>query len=142
MVYVEYCETCKVTICNVCQDHEKHEVIDIRIAYKAKRELHLEPIHIIRSKALSYRRVLLEDVQSDRKTCLSHCSINRSEMTRKAKELKSLIDSVVYEKLRTYKSLMMCRLQKQTSQKIGDLAKIQSYEQTYEQSASWPTRSF
>lgn len=63
-------------------------------------------------------------------------------MTRKAKELKSLIDSVVYEKLRTYKSLMMCRLQKQTSQKIGDLAKIQSYEQTYEQSASWPTRSF
>lgn len=28
---------------------KKHEVIDIRIAYKAKRELHLEPIHIIRS---------------------------------------------------------------------------------------------
>lgn len=38
-----------------------------------------------------------------------------------------------------YKSLMMCRLQKQTSQKIDDLARIQSYEQKYEQSASWPT---
>lgn len=34
---------------------------------------------------------------------------------------------------------MMCRLQNQTSQKIEDLAKIQSYEQKYEQSASWPT---
>lgn len=114
MVFGKYCETCKVPICNMCQDHGKHEVIDIKIAYTIKRELHLEPIRIIRSETLFYRRVLLEDVQSDHITCLSHFSNNRSEVIRKAVELKSFIDCVIYEKLCMYKNLLMFRLQKQT----------------------------
>lgn len=139
MVFGKYCETCKVPICNMCQDHGKHEVIDIKIAYTIKRELHLEPIRIIRSETLFYRRVLLEDVQSDRITCLSHFSNNRSEVIRKAVELKSLIDCVINEKLCMYKNLLMFRLQKQTSKKINDLVRIQNYEYKYEESASWPT---
>uniref|UniRef100_K1QNS7 Tripartite motif-containing protein 2 n=1 Tax=Magallana gigas TaxID=29159 RepID=K1QNS7_MAGGI len=93
-VYTKYCEPCQVPACNNCQQHRKHKKIDVRTAYKTKRQQHRGTIHTIRSEALFYRPVLLPRIKTDFKTCHTEFTLYQSEMLTKAQTLKHLINKV------------------------------------------------
>ncbi|XP_052693964.1 uncharacterized protein LOC128172218 [Crassostrea angulata] len=105
-VYTKYCEPCQVPLCYSCSEDQshrfksvlygqgQHEILDIQIAYKTKRQQHRGTIHTIRSEALFYRPVLLTGIKTDFKTCHTEFSLYQSEMLTKAQTLKHLINIV------------------------------------------------
>ncbi|XP_065943795.1 uncharacterized protein [Magallana gigas] len=105
-VYTKYCEPCQVPVCDSCSEDQshrfksvlygqgQHEILDIQIAYKTKRQQHRGTIHTIRSEALFYRPVLLPRIKTDFKTCHTEFSLYQSEMLTKAQKLKNRINIV------------------------------------------------
>ncbi|XP_065930875.1 uncharacterized protein [Magallana gigas] len=105
-VYTKYCEPCQVPLCDSCSEDQshrfrsflygqgQHEILDIQIAYKTKRQHHRGTIHTIRSEALFYRPVLLPRIKTDFKTCRTEFSRYQSEMLTKAQTLKNRINIV------------------------------------------------
>nr|XP_034321345.1 uncharacterized protein LOC117687955 isoform X1 [Crassostrea gigas]XP_034321346.1 uncharacterized protein LOC117687955 isoform X1 [Crassostrea gigas] len=136
-VYTKYCEPCQVPACNNCQTHRKHTQIDVKTAYKTKRQQHRETIHTIRSEALFYRPVLLTEIKADVKTCHTEFSPLQSEMLTKAQRLKDLIDKVVYDLLNN----VLCyfdfkhRCEKQKIEMIRHIVRLRRYEHRYVQPA-------
>nr|XP_034321828.1 uncharacterized protein LOC105317460 [Crassostrea gigas] len=134
-VYTKYCEPCQVPACNNCQTHRKHTQIDVKTAYKTKRQQHRGTIHTIRSEALFYRPVLLTGIKADIKTCHTEISPLQSEMLRKAQKLKDLIDCVVYDLLNN----VFCdfdfkhRCKKQKIKMIRHIVRLRRYELRYVQ---------
>ncbi|XP_052693140.1 uncharacterized protein LOC128171386 [Crassostrea angulata] len=136
-VYTKYCEPCQVPACNNCQTHRKHTQIDVKTAYKTKRQQHRGTIHTIRSEALFYRPVLLTEIKADVKTCHTEFSPLQSEMLTKAQTLKDLIDSVVYDLL----NYVFCyfdfkhRCKNQKIKMIRHIVRLRRYEHRYVQPA-------
>nr|XP_034320705.1 uncharacterized protein LOC117687747 [Crassostrea gigas] len=136
-VYTKYCEPCQVPACNNCQTHRKHKEINVKTAYKTKRQQHRGTIHTIRSEALFYRPVLLTGIKADVKTCHTEFSPLQSEMLTKAQKLKDLIDDVVYDLL----NYVLCyfdfkhRCKKQKIEMIGHIVRLRRYEHRYVQPA-------
>ncbi|XP_052693651.1 uncharacterized protein LOC128171918 isoform X1 [Crassostrea angulata] len=136
-VYTKYCEPCQVPACNNCQTHRKHTQIDVKTAYKTKRQQHRGTIHTIRSEALFYRPVLLTGIKADVKTCHTEFSPLQSEMLTKAQRLKDLIDYVVYDLL----NYVLCyfdfkhRCEKQKIEMIRHIGRLRRYEHRYVQPA-------
>nr|XP_034321353.1 uncharacterized protein LOC117687956 isoform X2 [Crassostrea gigas] len=136
-VYTKYCEPCQVPACNNCQTHRKHTQIDVKTAYKTKRQQHRGTIHTIRSEALFYRPVLLTGIKADVKTCHTEFSPLQSEMLTKAQRLKDLIDKVVYDLL----NYVLCyfdfkhRCEKQKIKMIRHIVRLRRYEHRYVQPA-------
>eukprot|EP00105_Crassostrea_gigas_P044863 XP_019929011.1 PREDICTED: E3 ubiquitin-protein ligase TRIM9-like [Crassostrea gigas] len=93
-VYTKYCEPCELPVCFHCRKHRTHEQLDVKTAYKTKRQQHRGTIHTIRSEALFYRPVLLPRIKTDFKTCRTEFSLLQSEMLTKAQTLKNLINKV------------------------------------------------
>eukprot|EP00105_Crassostrea_gigas_P040506 XP_019924654.1 PREDICTED: uncharacterized protein LOC105332693 [Crassostrea gigas] len=105
-VYTKYCEPCQVPVCDSCSEDQshrfrsflygqgQHEILDIQIAYKTKRQQHRGTIHTIRSEALFYIPVLLPRIKTDFKTCHTEFSLYQSEMLTKAQTLKNIINKV------------------------------------------------
>ncbi|XP_065934599.1 uncharacterized protein [Magallana gigas] len=105
-VYTKYCEPCQVPVCDTCSEdqlhrfrsflygQEQHEILNIQIAYKTKRQQHRGTIHTIRSEALFHRPVLLPRIKTDFKTCHTEFSRYQSEMLTKAQRLKNRINLV------------------------------------------------
>ncbi|XP_065937620.1 uncharacterized protein [Magallana gigas] len=136
-VYTKYCEPCQVPACNNCQTHRKHTQIDVKTAYKTKRQQHRGTIHTIRSEALFYRPVLLTGIKADVKTCHTEFSPLQSEMLTKAQNLNDLIDYVVYDLL----NYVLCyfdfkhRCEKQKIEMIRHIVRLRRYEHRYVQPA-------
>ncbi|XP_052692465.1 LOW QUALITY PROTEIN: E3 ubiquitin-protein ligase TRIM36-like [Crassostrea angulata] len=134
-VYTKYCEPCQVPACNNCQTHRKHTQIDVKTAYKTKRQQHRGTIHTIRSEALFYRPVLLTGIKADVKTCHTEFSPLQSEMFIKAQRLKDLIDYVVYDLLNN----VFCyfdfkhRCKKQKIKMMRHIGRLRRYEHRYVQ---------
>ncbi|XP_065932382.1 uncharacterized protein [Magallana gigas] len=136
-VYTKYFEPCQVPACNNCQQHRKHKKINVKTAYKTKRQQHRGTIHTIRSEALFYRPVLLTEIKADVKTCHTEFSLHQSEMLTKAQRLKNLIDYVVYDLLNN----VLCyfdfkhRCKKQKIKMIRHIVRLRRYEHRYVQPA-------
>eukprot|EP00105_Crassostrea_gigas_P038334 XP_019922482.1 PREDICTED: uncharacterized protein LOC105327476 [Crassostrea gigas] len=136
-VYTKYCEPCQVPACNNCKTHRKHKKINVKTAYKTKRQQHRGTIHTIRSEALFYRPVLLTGIKADVKTCHTEFSPLQSEMLTKAQTLKHLIDYVVYDLLNN----VFCdfdfkhRCKKQKIKMIRHIGRLRRYEHRYVQPA-------
>uniref|UniRef100_K1PFM4 Tripartite motif-containing protein 2 n=1 Tax=Magallana gigas TaxID=29159 RepID=K1PFM4_MAGGI len=146
-VYTKYCEPCQVPVCDSCSEDQshrfksvlygqgQHEIMDIQIAYKTKRQQHRGTIHTIRSEALFYRPVLLPRIKADVKTCHTEFSLYQSEMLTKAQKLKDLIDYVVYDLL----NYVFCyfdfkhRCEKQKIEMIRHIVRLRRYELRYVQ---------
>ncbi|XP_052692429.1 uncharacterized protein LOC128170707 [Crassostrea angulata] len=136
-VYTKYCEPCQVPCCINCQTHRKHTQIDVKTAYKTKRQQHRGTIHTIRSEALFYRPVLLTGIKADVKTCHTEFYPLQSEMLTKAQRLKNLIDYVVYDPLNN----VFCyfdfkhRCKKQKIKMSRHIVRLRRYEHKYVQPA-------
>ncbi|XP_065937108.1 tripartite motif-containing protein 2-like [Magallana gigas] len=136
-VYTKYCEPCQVPVCYHCRKHRNHKKIDVKTAYKTKRQQHRGTIQTIRSEALFYRPVLLTGIKADVKTCHTEFSPLQSKMLTKAQILKDLIDYVVYDLLNNvlcyFDFKHRCRKQKiKMSRHIG---RLRRYEHRYVQPA-------
>ncbi|XP_052693110.1 uncharacterized protein LOC128171369 [Crassostrea angulata] len=136
-VYTKYCEPCQVPVCFHCRKHRTHRQLDVKTAYKTKRQQHRGTIHTIRSEALFYRPVLLTGIKADVKTCHTEFSPLQSEMLTKAQRLKHLIDYVVYDLLNN----VLCyfdfkhRCKKQKIKMIRHIVRLRRYEHRYVQPA-------
>ncbi|XP_065932418.1 uncharacterized protein [Magallana gigas] len=136
-VYTKYCEPCQVPVCFHCRKHKTHRQLDVKTAYKTKRQQHRGTIHTIRSEALFYRPVLLTGIKADVKTCHTEFSPLQSEMLTKAQRLKDLIDYVVYDLLNN----VFCyfdfkhRCKKQKIKMIRHIVRLRRYEHRYVQPA-------
>ncbi|XP_065932393.1 uncharacterized protein [Magallana gigas] len=136
-VYTKYCEPCQVPVCYHCRKHRTHRQLDVKTAYKTKRQQHRGTIHTIRSEALFYRPVLLTGIKADVKTCHTEFSPLQSEMLTKAQTLKNLIDKVVYDLLNN----VLCyfdfkhRCKKQKIKMIRHIVRLRRYEHRYVQPA-------
>ncbi|XP_065937096.1 uncharacterized protein [Magallana gigas] len=150
-VYTKYCEPCQVPVCDFWFGHKSHKlpvrsflfgknphkIQDLQKAYKTKRQQHRGTIHTIRSEALFYRPVLLTEIKADVKTCHTEFSPLQSEMLTKAKNLKDLIDYVVYDLLNN----VLCyfdfkhRCKKQKIEMIRHIVRLRRYEHRYVQPA-------
>nr|XP_034319656.1 uncharacterized protein LOC117680509 isoform X2 [Crassostrea gigas] len=139
-VYTKYCKPCQVPVCYHCRKHRTHRQLDVKTAYKTKRQQHRGTIHTIRSEALFYRPVLLTGIKADVKTCHTEFSPLQSEMLTKAQTLKDLIDYVVYDLLNN----VLCyfdfkhRCKNQKIEMIRHIVRLRRYEHRYVQ----PTFTF
>nr|XP_034309985.1 uncharacterized protein LOC105324394 [Crassostrea gigas]XP_034309986.1 uncharacterized protein LOC105324394 [Crassostrea gigas]XP_034309987.1 uncharacterized protein LOC105324394 [Crassostrea gigas]XP_034309988.1 uncharacterized protein LOC105324394 [Crassostrea gigas]XP_034309990.1 uncharacterized protein LOC105324394 [Crassostrea gigas]XP_034309991.1 uncharacterized protein LOC105324394 [Crassostrea gigas]XP_034309992.1 uncharacterized protein LOC105324394 [Crassostrea gigas]XP_03430999 len=145
-VYIKYCGPCQVPVCNSCSEDQshrfksfrfaqgQHEILDIQVAYKTKRQQHRGTIHTI-SEALFYRPVLLPRIKTDFKTCHTEFSLYQSEMLTKAQTLKHLIDYIQKE----FMCNVFCdidfkhRCLKQEKEMIIHIVSLQRYVYIYEQ---------
>ncbi|XP_065930607.1 uncharacterized protein [Magallana gigas] len=137
LVYRKYCEPCQVPVCFHCRKHRNHSQLDVRTAYKTKRQRHRRTIHTIRSEALFYRPVLRPRIKADFKACQTRFSLYQSKMLTKAQTLHELIDKVVNDLLNN----VFCdfnfihRCLKQKIEMSRHIVSLQRYEHIYVQPA-------
>ncbi|XP_052681676.1 uncharacterized protein LOC128162486 [Crassostrea angulata] len=145
-VYIKYCEPCQVPVCNSCSEDQshrfrsflfgqgQHEILDIQVAYKTKRQQHRGTIHTI-SDAIFNRPVLLPRIKTDFKTCRTEFSRYQSEMLTKVQTLKHLINKV----RKDFMCNVFCdfdfkhRCLKQKKEMIIHIVCLQEYELRYVQ---------
>nr|XP_034309429.1 uncharacterized protein LOC117683724 [Crassostrea gigas] len=134
-VYKKLCEPCQVPVCFYCKQHRNHKKINVRTAYKTKRQQHRGTIHTIRREALFYKPVLLPRIKTDFKTCRTEFSLYQSEMLTKAQTLKHLIDYIQKD----FMCNVFCdfdfkhRCLKQKKEMIIHIVSLQRYVYIYEQ---------
>ncbi|XP_052680950.1 uncharacterized protein LOC128161660 [Crassostrea angulata] len=146
-VYIKYCESSQVPVCDSCFGHKshrfpitlikrRHKFKSIQLTYQTKQQQHRGTIHTIRSEALFYRPVLMTGITDDIKTCRTEFSRYQSEMLTKAQRLKDLINYVLYDLL----NKVLCdfdfkhRYLKQKIETNRHIFSLQRYVHMYEQS--------
>lgn len=144
-VYDKYCEICKIPMCVSCYEDNSHRfgngqglhrLLDIN----KKRQQHMDTIHTIRREALFNRPILLARINADFKICHTKVMLFQSQMIRKSKNLKELIDVVQHN----FFFNVFCDIDiktkclKQAKEMDKLLARLQKYVQRYEQSAIRP----
>eukprot|EP00105_Crassostrea_gigas_P031928 XP_011454771.2 PREDICTED: uncharacterized protein LOC105347399 [Crassostrea gigas] len=136
-VYTKYCEPCELPVCFHCRKHRTHRQLDVRTAFKTKRQQHRGTIHTVRSEAVFYRPVLLPLIKTDFKTCHTELSLYQSDMLKKAQTLKNLINKVKKDFMHN----VFCdfdfkhRCSKQRTEMNRHIVSLERYENIYEQSA-------
>ncbi|XP_061186267.1 uncharacterized protein LOC133194301 [Saccostrea echinata] len=128
-----FCHSCQLPVCFQCTEHRKHQILDIRSAYKANRQQYRDIIHKIRSETIYNSCFLLAGIKTDLKSCNTKISNLQSGMSTKAQRLKDLIDTVICDVKIRHKTLIH-RLQQQKR----NLAIIENFEDKFEQSLSRP----
>ncbi|XP_056003826.1 uncharacterized protein LOC130049806 isoform X2 [Ostrea edulis] len=134
--YRMFCDHCYYSVCKRCTGHSTHALVDLRTAYQTKRQQHREIIDNIRSEILYNCRVFLAGIQTDIQTCPPQICHRQSQMSTKAKRLKSLIDTAVCDVKIRYRGLLIDRIQQQKRKMNRHLTHIQNYENRNEQSAN------
>lgn len=144
-VYEKYCELCRIPVCDFCSEDPshrfrngegQHRLLDMKI----KRQQQRETINTIRSDALFYKPLLLTRINDDFKICHTKFTHFQSQMMRKSKHLKELIDFVKHNFLCN----VFCdfdvknKCLKQAIEMNKLLASLQKYVHRYEQSAIRP----
>lgn len=92
-IFGMFCETCDLPICYHCPKHKQHRQLEVRTAYKRKRQQHRRTIIFIRSEALFYRPALLIGTKADVQICHEKICNYQSEMLTIGNSLKDLIDN-------------------------------------------------
>ncbi|XP_062616161.1 uncharacterized protein LOC134277885 [Saccostrea cucullata] len=133
MLYQKYCYSCKLPICFQCTEHRKHNILDIRMAYKTNRQHHREIVHNIRCETLCNNSCVLAGIRSDIKTYHPEIPNNQSKMLIKAQELRNLIDTVMCNVKIRHKRFIQS-LQKNRKH----LFNIENFEHRSEQLANRP----
>lgn len=134
-----YCPTCKVPLCDDCKiEHEYwqcHDIIPINVVYSRWRSILSHFTSTIRSENICKSRVFMVEIQSDVEKLSTKLSTHKhlSKMFTKAQKLKQLIDKVVYDSNK-------CLLILQNQIMKSHIARIQKYENRYEESARKPTQ--
>lgn len=113
-----------------------------RNLYEEKRKQHQTNINFIRSDVLFYRRVLLVHIKGDVGICRESISNCRSKMLKKVNKVRWLVDDVVDSESCGYRVILIQNIQNQRLKMIRHIAKVQIYENRYEQSANISVRSF
>ncbi|XP_061186341.1 E3 ubiquitin-protein ligase arc-1-like [Saccostrea echinata] len=127
-IYETYCQSCELSLCSQCKEHRKHQIQDIRTAYKTNRQQHRDYFHNIRSETLYNSCFFLAGIKTDMKACRSEISNRRSEILSKAQRLKDLIDTVVVDIIVGLRKYMLHRLQNQKRKMKRHLVNIENYE--------------
>eukprot|EP00105_Crassostrea_gigas_P043478 XP_019927626.1 PREDICTED: uncharacterized protein LOC105339862 isoform X2 [Crassostrea gigas] len=144
-VYEKYCEICQIPVCVSCSEDNSHRFGNERGLHRLlniniKRQQHMETIHTIRSEALFYRPILLARIKADFKICHTKVMLFQSQMIRKSKNLKELIDveqhNFFFNVFCDIDIKIKCLKQAKEMDKL--LAGLQKYVQRYEQSAVRP----
>lgn len=153
-IFKKYCETCKLPVCDSCSDpnfkknrllswfspnkHRKHKLLDIMTAYKTMREQHKDWLHNMRSETLYKARAQLNKfpsyVNTDIQTCHSTIIRCQCEIILKGQKVKNMLDNVIRHKINTYRCLLLL----QPKRMDQHIARIQNFEDEYEQSAIRP----
>lgn len=92
-IFGMFCETCDLPICYHCPKHKQHRQLEVRTAYKRKRQQHRRTIIFTRSEALFYRPALLIGTKADVQICHEKICNYQSEMLTIGNSLKDLIDN-------------------------------------------------
>ncbi|XP_062589873.1 uncharacterized protein LOC134251462 [Saccostrea cucullata] len=94
--YKNWCKSCKRPICDPVDEHQGHEILDIKLACTVKRQQHKERIIQIRGDSLPCNRAILagleSDVKKDVKTLKAKLSSIQQELVVKAENLKKIIE--------------------------------------------------
>ncbi|XP_062612805.1 E3 ubiquitin-protein ligase TRIM45-like, partial [Saccostrea cucullata] len=128
-IYEMFCHSCELPVCFQCKEHRNHNILDIRVAYKANRQHYKEIIHNIRSETLYNNSCLLAGIRSDLKTCHTEISNNQTKILIKAQKLylSNVIDAVMCDvKIRCKQFIQS--LQQQRMKIIRHLACIETFE--------------
>ncbi|XP_061186337.1 uncharacterized protein LOC133194391 [Saccostrea echinata] len=134
-IYEIFCTSCEEPLCFRCIERI-HELMDIRIAYKLKRQQHRGIIHNIRSEILYNNLFLMTGIKADIKTCYTQISSLKSKVLRKAQRLKDVIDTVVCDVKIRCTRYSMNKLPEQNRKISRYLASIENYVHISEQSAN------
>lgn len=137
-VYKKYCESCQVPMCDLCSEHivcklltcpftfSMHKTLSIQEAYKTQHQIHRETFHTLRSETLFTRLILMAEIKTDIRTCVRKMFNIRSDPLTRAVKLGRLLK---YAHIRNFNYLFFKKVRKMNRH----IARIQSYEQRYEQ---------
>ena len=98
----KHCESCEVSLCNKCRKDTTHNIIDVKIAYKTKREQTMR--HFL-SETLYTMRILHSGLHAEVNAYKRMIYSRQSEMVVKAQRLKRLIGGYSHH---WFKKLRMC----------------------------------
>lgn len=118
---------CEMAACSRCTEH----VAPINLPFKntPKQENQIKIMDFIKSKVILHRLVLRDKIKADIETCHKTFSNHRSDMMKKAQNLKLYCDKVF-----RFKHRCLRQLRKLT----GYIASLQKSEHIYDQSAKCP----
>lgn len=138
-VYKKYCKSCQVPMCDLCSEHKvcklltcpftlsMHKTLSIREAYKTQHQIHRETFHTLRSETLFTRLILMAEIKTDFRTCdRKMFNIQSDLLTKAVKLMRRLLD---YAHNWNFNCIFFKRVRKMNRH----IARIQSYEQRYEQ---------
>ncbi|XP_061165872.1 uncharacterized protein LOC133174790 [Saccostrea echinata] len=108
-----WCASCELPVCFNCSEHRKHEVLDIKSAYKRNRQLYKSRILHFRSEILPMNRASLASMKADFKTEMETLQLDIArivpKITNKVQRLKHQIDVIFPEQLsQTSFNLVFC----------------------------------
>lgn len=133
-IYGIYCESCERPICSYCTDHRKHQLVNIKTAYQTKRQQIRRTINIIRSDALLYSSILLEEKKEIIQSCNVQIKNRLLQMQLKAKNLLDVVVKDVYD----IGIIHRCTTDMQKIKKHNDY--LERFVNKYEQSAITPIK--
>ncbi|XP_061167231.1 uncharacterized protein LOC133176077 [Saccostrea echinata] len=138
MIYDIYCQSCKLSVCNLCTEHKNHDKLDLKTAYRITRQEHKETIHRIRSEILSKNHILLSGIRKQRKIWNAKISDIQSVMFLKATRLKDLVNVVLFNAKTKCNLILIHRLQHQKRKLNRLLANVEHYEHKSDQLSNKP----
>ena len=128
-LFEKYCESCEIPLCLKCRTVEEHHIMDIRNAYETKRKQHSKILNQFRVEILYSMRILLTELQADVKACRRMICHRQSRIIVKAQRLIDLVG----------KSSKDWRMKLKICLSI-QIARIQSYENKYEECVTKPVQ--
>ena len=157
-IYNKYCKPRGVPVCDSCSVHKprgpaflayfyprkqsEHKLVCLKTAYKTTRQRQEDWIQKVRSETLYRGRVILKklkpDVNYDVQTFQNEIRRNICEIRIKGTELKVQIDNVIHDVMLHDRNNHRCLLQK--NRMIQYIARIQKFENKYEQTAYRPVK--
>ncbi|XP_062614570.1 uncharacterized protein LOC134276326 [Saccostrea cucullata] len=132
-IYVLYCIWCGLPSCVMREEHKNHNTIDIKTAHKTYLQQERDIFNNLRSDILFNRCHLLTGIKSDLNICHTEISNVRSQMSKKAKRLKRLIDTIILD-IKIERKSFICKTQQQIRKMVSYLAFIEKYHCINEQS--------
>lgn len=107
--YSKYRKSCHVLVCDFCSKHKSHSfrrivswkrnIVKKQSDYTRKRQQYICTIHTIKSETLFCIPFILQGIKSDVKNCHKKSFVYHSEISKKGKRLKHLINKVLYDLL-------------------------------------------
>lgn len=117
-----------------CKRHRPYSQTE----WERNRKLICGTIKHIRSEDLFYRRAMLTRIKPDFQECKNNLSIIQLQMLKKAKNMKSRIDDLLFHEVNRKKRILKKNLRRQKIDLKVTLCIKQNYEHIYKQSSLMP----